>query len=45
MSLSPDGQELRVARAEVDDTGAYECHAFNIAGERTRHFEVDVYGE
>ncbi|KAM7409728.1 hypothetical protein PAMA_001291 [Pampus argenteus] len=36
------GRFLQISGAQVADTGRYSCHASNSAGDRSRHFNLNV---
>ncbi|XP_028301363.1 hemicentin-1 isoform X2 [Gouania willdenowi] len=36
------GRFLHISEAQVGDTGRYSCHASNRAGDRSRHFNLNV---
>uniref|UniRef100_A0A8C7MZR3 Hemicentin-1 n=1 Tax=Oncorhynchus kisutch TaxID=8019 RepID=A0A8C7MZR3_ONCKI len=38
------GRYLQISGAQVDDTGRYSCLAHNRAGDRSRHFNLNVLG-
>lgn len=50
--LAPDGRHqvlshgrfLQISEARVADTGRYSCLASNSAGDRSRHFNLNVLG-
>lgn len=38
------GRFLQISAAQIADTGRYSCLASNSAGERSRHFNLNVLG-
>lgn len=42
--VSSHGRFLQITGAQVVDTGRYSCLASNSAGDRSRHFNLNVLG-
>lgn len=38
------GRFLQISGAQISDTGRYSCRASNSAGERSRHYNLNVLG-
>ncbi|KAK3087485.1 hypothetical protein FSP39_006555 [Pinctada imbricata] len=43
ISVSPDGKNLTILQALVDDTARYRCEATNVAGKTEMTFDLDIY--
>ena len=45
ITISANGRQLQIARAQVSDVGLYRCIGTNDAGNTTKDFNVDVHGK
>uniref|UniRef100_A0AAV2KYV0 Ig-like domain-containing protein n=1 Tax=Knipowitschia caucasica TaxID=637954 RepID=A0AAV2KYV0_KNICA len=43
LTLSEDGSQLKVARAQLQDSGRYTCEATNVAGKTDKNYNLHVW--
>ncbi|KAK7889294.1 hypothetical protein WMY93_024854 [Mugilogobius chulae] len=45
LTVSEDGSLLKIARAQMQDSGRYTCEATNVAGKTDKNYNLNVWGE